>query len=47
MTTTLKVGDMAPEFSLSATLKDKIALSDYRGNKNVLLAFYPLDFTPG
>jgi peroxiredoxin len=42
-----QVGMPAPDFSLSATTKDKISLSEYRGFKNVLVAFYPLDFTPG
>jgi peroxiredoxin len=43
----LKVGDTAPDFSLPATTKEKISLSDYKGKKNVLLAFYGMDFTPG
>ncbi len=43
----LKVGDMAPEFSLTATTKEKIALSDYRGEKSIVVAFYGMDFTPG
>jgi peroxiredoxin Q/BCP len=43
----LKIGDVAPEFSLAATTKDEIALSDYRGKKNVVVAFYGMDFTPG
>jgi peroxiredoxin len=43
----LKVGDSAPDFELAATTKEKIALSDYRGQKNVVLAFYGMDFTPG
>jgi peroxiredoxin len=47
MTQSLQVGNLAPDFRLTATMKDKIALSDYRGQKNVLVAFYPLDFTPG
>ena len=45
----LKAGEMAPEFELPAvTGKQKHAfkLSDYRGKKNVLLAFYPLDWSP-
>jgi peroxiredoxin len=44
--TTLKVGDMAPDFTLPSTIGDKVPLSDYRGKKNVLLLFYPLDFSP-
>lgn len=43
----LKVGDKAPDFTLSSTRKEKISLSDYHGKQNVLLAFYPLNFTPG
>jgi peroxiredoxin len=44
--TQLKVGDTAPEFTLPATVGEKVSLSDYRGKKNVLLMFYPLDFSP-
>ena len=42
----LKVGDEAPDFSLPSQLKSRIQLSGYRGKKNVVLAFYPLDWTP-
>lgn len=46
-TSTLKVGDMAPDFELpSHRGEEKIRLSDYRGKKNVVLVFYPLDWTP-
>jgi peroxiredoxin len=43
----LQVGDNAPDFELASHLeKDKkVKLSDLRG-KNVVLAFYPLDWTP-
>ena len=44
--TTLKVGDLAPDFSLPATTLDSITLSQYRGQKNVILAFYPFDWSP-
>ena len=43
---TLKVGDTAPDFTLPSTVGEKVSLSDYRGKKNVLLMFYPLDFSP-
>ncbi|MBH0158753.1 redoxin domain-containing protein [Fictibacillus sp. 5RED26] len=43
----LQKGDVAPDFTLPSTLKKDISLSDYKGKKNVLVAFYPLDFTPG
>lgn len=42
----LKPGDLAPDFTLPSTVGDKVTLSDYRGKKNVLLMFYPLDFSP-
>jgi peroxiredoxin len=43
-----KVGDMAPDFELKSHLeKDKkVKLSDFRGKKNVVIAFYPLAWTP-
>jgi peroxiredoxin len=40
----IKIGQMAPEFSLYNTEKQKITLSQYRGD-NVLLLFFPLAFT--
>ena len=43
----LEIGTNAPDFHLSSTRKKKISLEDYKGKKNVLLAFFPLDFTPG
>lgn len=50
----IDVGDQAPDFELLATgdtagkgqAQRKIRLSDYRGQKNVMLAFYPAAFTP-
>lgn len=45
--TSLKVGDMAPDFSLPATTGEKITLSDFRGRKTVVLAFFPAAFTGG
>jgi mycoredoxin-dependent peroxiredoxin len=42
----LKIGDLAPDFTLPSTVGEKVSLSDYRGKKNVLLMFYPLDFSP-
>jgi hypothetical protein len=45
-----KVGDMAPDFKLQyfdgGDLKD-ISLGQYRGKKNVILAFYIFAFTGG
>lgn len=43
----LEVGQVAPDFNLSSTNGEKIRLSDFKGEKHVMVAFYPLDFTPG
>ena len=45
--THLKVGDVAPDFSLPDTTRKPVKLSDFRGKKNVVLAFYVLAFTGG
>ena len=45
--TTLKVGDEAPDFELPDHNGNKVKLSDFRGKKNVVLAFYVLAFTGG
>jgi len=44
-----KVGDIAPDFELAAVTgkeRHKFKLSDFRGKKNVVLAFYALDWSP-
>lgn len=46
-TTHLKVGDMAPDFSLTDTSGKPVKLSDFRGKRSVVLAFYVLAFTGG
>ena len=45
--TNLKVGDVAPDFSLLSDKWEQVKLSDFRGKKNVVLAFYVLAFTGG
>ncbi len=45
--TSVKVGDEAPDFRLRAHTGDWFQLSDYRGKKQVVLAFYVLAFTGG
>jgi len=42
----LNVGDVAPDFTLKTIGLKEISLNAYRG-KNVVLLFYPLDWTPG
>jgi peroxiredoxin len=44
---TLKVGDEAPDFTLKDTNNKDVKLSDFRGKKNVVLAFFPAAFTGG
>ena len=41
----LRIGDEAPDFTLSDHTGRYQSLSDYRG-QNVVLAFYPAAFTP-
>jgi len=45
--TNLKAGDTAPDFTLLSNQWKQVKLSDYRGKKNVILAFYVLAFTEG
>lgn len=48
--THLKVGDDAPDFTITgknSSAKADVHLADYRGKKNVVLAFFPAAFTGG
>jgi peroxiredoxin len=45
--THLKLGDTAPDFTLPDQDRKPVKLSDFRGKKNVVLAFYVLAFTAG
>ena len=45
--TNLKVGDMAPDFTLPSTTGKPVKLSDFRGKSAVVLAFFPAAFTGG
>ena len=44
---TLKPGDPAPDFSLLNQDGQPVQLSSYRGQRHVVLYFYPKDETPG
>jgi peroxiredoxin Q/BCP len=44
--TTLRAGDVAPDFALLSDTGDTVRLSDFRGQK-VILYFYPKDDTSG
>ncbi len=39
------VGEAAPDFTLASTAGDEVTLSSFRGERNVLVAFFPLAFT--
>jgi peroxiredoxin len=39
-------GDKAPEFALTDQFGREIKSSDFRNKSNVMLLFYPLDWTP-
>ncbi len=43
----LKVGDQAPNFTLSSTAGAKVTLSEFKGKNPVVLAFFPAAFTGG
>ena len=43
----IEVGKEAPDFTLQAHVGEPIKLSDYRGEKNVILSFHIFSFTGG
>lgn len=46
-TATVKAGDQAPDFELTGHRgSEKFKLSNFLAKKNVVLVFYPLDWTP-
>lgn len=42
---TIEVGQEAPDFTLPSAAHGKVTLSSFRGEKNVVLVFYPWAFT--
>ncbi len=42
----VKAGDEAPDFSLPSLSRKDVSLSDYRGEKNVVISFVPAAWTP-
>lgn len=42
-----KIGNMAPAFTLQKQDGSKVSLKDFRGEKNVVVYFYPKAMTPG
>ncbi len=43
----LKVGDLAPDFTLTGTDGKTYSLAEFRGRKPVVLAWFPKAFTAG
>ena len=41
----VEVGEQAPDFELTNQFGETVKLSDFRGNKNVVLIFFPKAFT--
>ena len=42
----IAVGQTAPDFTLKSQYDKEVKLSDFKGKKNVVLMFYPLDWSP-
>ncbi len=42
----IEAGDVAPDFTLKDENANPVTLSSFRGRKNVVLAFYPFDWSP-
>ena len=42
----ITVGSAAPEFSLKDQHQQEVKLADFKGKKNVVIVFYPLDWSP-
>jgi len=42
-----KIGNLAPAFTLKDQHGNKVSLKDFRGERNVILYFYPKAMTPG
>jgi mycoredoxin-dependent peroxiredoxin len=42
----ISVGQAAPEFTLKDQSQKEVKLADFKGKKNVVMVFYPLDWSP-
>jgi peroxiredoxin Q/BCP len=43
----VKIGDIAPDFTLTSQTGESVSLKDFQGKKSVVLYFYPKDDTRG
>jgi peroxiredoxin len=46
MAAEIQVGATAPDFTLKDQDQKEVKLGDFKGKRNVVLAFYPLDWSP-
>jgi peroxiredoxin len=44
---TAEVGEVAPDFTLPSAHNESISLSQFRGQKHVILSFHVFNFTSG
>lgn len=44
---TIELGGQAPDFTLKSNQNEEVTLSSFRGDKSVILAFFPAAFTGG
>jgi peroxiredoxin len=42
----IQVGQQAPGFTLKSHLGTEITLGEFKGHRNILIAFFPLAWTP-
>ena len=42
----IQVGQQAPDFTLKSQLGTELTLSEFQDHRNVVLAFFPLAWTP-
>ena len=42
----IEIGMEAPDFKLDSQFGIEYSLGQFKGNKNVMLVFYPMDWTP-
>lgn len=42
----IEIGQQAPDFTLKSHMGTEVTLSELRGHRNVVIAFFPLAWTP-
>jgi peroxiredoxin len=44
---TAEIGEVAPDFALPASNNESVSLSQFKGQKHVILSFHVFNFTSG